>query len=601
MKSRWLIIPALLPVVSLCLACRTASVGVSVPPPPGADPPNGPVRLTIVGTNDFHGHVFPNRTVLRDGTAVEIGGSALLAGYLANLRAENPGGVILLDGGDLFQGTIASNVTEGAVVIDVYNYLGYTAAAIGNHEFDYGPVGPVSVAEPGMDPFGALKARIQQAKFPFLAVNIYDAATGEHPAWLGNDGTLLIEVNGVKVGIFGLATPMTPRTTNPVNVASLRFGSLVPEAISAAAALKGRGAEVVIAVMHAGGRCAAYDNPRDITSCNRNEELFEMLEEIPPGTLDAIVAGHTHQVVGHFIKGVPAIETPGLGAFFSTIELSLDPKQHSVIAERTQIRAMIPVCARVDEQGSCDPRKLRDAPSVSLAQATFLKRPVVPDAKVTQMLEPAEAKVRSEEERKLGVKVPQELVRNREGESALGEVLVDALREMERADVALINPGGLRADLPAGELTYGQVYDVLPFENTVANVTVTGEELTHLLQVAYGARRGVYQVSGLQLTLLHCSDIVRLKTVKFSDGASIRPEQRYRVAMPDFLASGGDGMAPAVNSLPSGRIDLGTNRELGFRDSLVAFIEKHRRELVAPKPGRLTLVEDPRQCQSPGS
>jgi len=150
-------------------------------------------------------------------------------------------------------------------------------------------------------------------------------------------------------------------------------------------------------------------------------------------------------------------------------------------------------------------------------------------------------------------------------------------------------------------LTYGQVYDVLPFENTVANVTVTGEELTHLLQVAYGARRGVYQVSGLQLTLLHCSDIVRLKTVKFSDGASIRPEQRYRVAMPDFLASGGDGMAPAVNSLPSGRIDLGTNRELGFRDSLVAFIEKHRRELVAPKPGRLTLVEDPRQCQSPGS
>ena len=138
MKSRWLIVPALLPVLSLCLACRTPRVGVSVPPPPGADPPNRPVRLTIVGTNDFHGHVSPNRMVLRDGTTVEMGGSAILAGYLANLRAENPGGVILLDGGDLFQGTIASNVTEGAVVVDVYNYLGYTAAAIGNHEFDYG-------------------------------------------------------------------------------------------------------------------------------------------------------------------------------------------------------------------------------------------------------------------------------------------------------------------------------------------------------------------------------------------------------------------------------------------------------------------------------
>ena len=325
-----------------------------------------------------------------------------------------------------------------------------------------------------------------------------------------------------------------------------------------------------------------------------------MLEEIPPGTLDAIVAGHTHQVVGHFIKGVPAIETPGLGAFFSTIELWLDPKQHSVIADRTQIRAMIPICARVDEQGSCDPRKLRDGPSHSLKQATFLNRPVVPDAKVTEMLKPAEAKARAEQERKLGVKVPHELVRNREGESALGEVLVDALREMERADVALINPGGLRADLPAGELTYGEVYDVLPFENTVANVTVTGEELMRLLQAAYQPRR-IYQVSGLQLTLLRCPDVVRLQTVKLSEGARIRAEQRYRVAMPDFLASGGDGMAPAVGSLPPGRIDLGTNREMGLRDSLVAFIQKHRRELVAPKPGRLTFVDDPRQCPSPGS
>ncbi len=600
MKSRWVTASLFVPLVSLSLACRTAGVGAAGPVPSGGEAAAAPLRLTIVGTNDFHGHVLPYRAALRDGTAVEMGGSAIFAGYLANIRAENPGGVILLDGGDVMHGTIASNVTEGAVVIDVYNYLGYTATAIGNHEFDYGPVGPVSVAVPGMDPFGALKARIQQANFPFLAVNIYDAATGERPSWLGNDGTLVIEVNGVKVGIFGLATPTTPKTTNPVNVASLRFGSLALEAISAATALRGRGAEVVIAVMHAGGKCASYDNPRDISSCSPKQELFEMLEEIPPGTLDAIVAGHTHQVVGHFIKGVPAIETHGVGGSFSTIDLWLDPKQHSVIADRTQIRAAIPLCARVDERGSCDPGKLRDAPSIRLAQASFLNRPVVPDAKITEMLKPAEAMVHAEEERKLGVKVPHQLVRNREGESALGEVLADALREMEHADVALLNPGGLRSDVAAGELTYGTMYKVLPFENTVANLTVTGEELTRLLQAAYSSG-GVYQESGLQLTLLRCSDVVRLKAAKLSDGSPIHPERRYKVAMSDFLASGGDNMAPAVSSLPPGRIDLGMTRGTGLRDSLVAFIQKHRRELVAPKPGRLTLVEDPRQCAPPGS
>src|SRR6266851_4192538 len=547
MKSRWVTASLFVPLVSLSLACRTAGVGAAGPVPSGGEAAAAPLRLTIVGTNDFHGHVLPYRAALRDGTAVEMGGSDIFAGYLANIRAENPGGVILLDGGDVMHGTMASNVTEGAVVIDVYNYLGYTATAIGNHEFDYGPVGPVSVAEPGMDPFGALKARIQQANFPFLAVNIYDAATGERPSWLGNDGTLVIEV---------------------------------------------------IAVMHAGGKCASYDNPRDISSCSPKQELFEMLEEIPPGTLDAIVAGHTHQVVGHFIKGVPAIETHGVGGSFSTIDLWLDPKQHSVIADRTQIRAAIPLCARVHERGSCDPGKLRDAPSIRLAQASFLNRPVVPDAKITEMLKPAEAMVHAEEERKLGVKVPHQLVRNREGESALGEVLADALREMEHADVALLNPGGLRSDVAAGELTYGTMYKVLPFENTVANLTVTGEELTRLLQAAYSSG-GVYQESGLQLTLLRCSDVVRLKAAKLSDGSPIHPERRYKVAMSDFLASGGDNMAPAVSSLPPGRIDLGMTRGTGLRDSLVAFIQKHRRELVAPKPGRLTLVEDPRQCAPP--
>ena len=137
--------------------------------------------------------------------------------------------------GDLFQGTLASNLTEGAIVIDVYNHLGVTAAAVGNHEFDYGPVGPSPVPmKPGDDPLGALKARIQQARFPLLSANIREADTGQRPAWLGNDGTLLVTLQGVKVGIVGLSTPSTPTTTNPTNVASLRFEPLAPAAVEAA-------------------------------------------------------------------------------------------------------------------------------------------------------------------------------------------------------------------------------------------------------------------------------------------------------------------------------------------------------------------------------
>ena len=605
MNPRCLRLPALLVALALCLSCRTApsaGSGGAFSPPSRAEAASAPVKLTIVGTNDLHGGIFPQSATLQDGTAVEQGGSSVFAGYLANIRADNPGGVLLLDAGDLFQGTLVSNLTEGKVVVDAYNYLGYTAAAIGNHEFDYGPVGPASVAsEPGMDPFGALKARIAQAKFPLLAANIYEVASGDRPAWVGNDGTLMLEMKGLKIGIFGLITPQTPQTTNPLNVATLRFGSLAPEAFSTAKALRRRGADIVIAVTHAGGKCGSYENPRDISSCSSREELFEMFEELPPGTLDAVVAGHTHQFLGHFVKGTPVIETTGLGGTFGMINLWVDPKQKTVIAERTEIRTAIPICARMDERGTCDLRKLRDAASAHLTQATFLDRPVVPDSKLAELLAPALEAVRDAQNRKLGVKVPREIVRNREGESPLGDVLADALREMEHADVALVNPGGIRADIASGELTYGDVYSVLPFENTVATLNLTGEELSRLLYAAYEARRGVYQQSGLQIALIRCPDSVRLKSIKLADGKPLLPEHRYKVTMADFLARGGDGLAAVISTLPAGQIDFGASRDLGLRDALAAFIQKQRRELIAPKIGRLQFGEDPTRCALPGS
>ena len=106
------------------------------------------------------------------------GGLALLDGYIGNLRAaraRDGGAVLLLDAGDLFQGTLESNLNEGAIVISAYNAMRYDAAAIGNHEFDFGPVGPATFAEsPQDDPLGAIKARATQARFPFLAANIID-------------------------------------------------------------------------------------------------------------------------------------------------------------------------------------------------------------------------------------------------------------------------------------------------------------------------------------------------------------------------------------------------------------------------------------------
>jgi 5'-nucleotidase len=559
-----------------------------------ATAPAEPVRLTLVGTNDLHGWIAPLRTPLKGGGEVQEGGVATLAGYVARLRADNPGGVLLLDGGDLFQGTLASNLTEGAVVVDAYNHLGVTAAAVGNHEFDYGPVGPSPVpTKPGDDPLGALKARIQQARFPILSANIREADTGQRPAWLGNDGTLLVTVKGVKVGIVGLSTPSTPTTTNPTNVASLRFEPLAPVALEASKSLRERGAEVVIGVMHAGGKCPMLDNPRDLSSCElKNGEIYSALDALPPGTLDAVIAGHTHQVMGHFLHDVPVIETYGLGRSFGYIELFVDPTSHKVLPDRTRIQAGIPLCVQVDAtSGTCEARKLKDQAEVKLVPATFLGGPVVPDADVEKLIAPALARVEQEQHRELGVTVPVALKRDYQAESVIGDFLADSLREATRADVAILNPGGLRADIDAGPLTFGDVYEVLPFDNTVAIVTLSGDELKKLLQIAYGAKKGVFQVSGLQVKLARCPGPDRFQGATLANGRPLEPAKLYRVAMPDFLARGGDGLAPGLEKLPPGRIDLGLTRPGTLRDELIAYWQGRKAPLTAPGLGRIRYAD----------
>ncbi|MFN0061427.1 MAG: bifunctional metallophosphatase/5'-nucleotidase [Myxococcaceae bacterium] len=587
----------------LWLACKSAPSPVSPESLVSGDGPqvSEPVRITLVGTNDFHGWLEPRMSELADGRRVGQGGIATFAGYVKILRENNPGGVLLLDAGDLFQGTLAANVTEGAAVIDAFNRLGFDAAAIGNHEFDYGPVGPEAMAKrPEDDPFGALKARIAQAKFPLLSVNIYNR-DGKRPAWLPGDGTVLLDVKGVRIGVFGLTTPQTPYTTNPANVASLRFGALLEETQSAAKSLRERGADLVVGLAHAGGRCWVWRDPNDVSSCDRSHgEVFRLLEQLAPGTLDALIAGHTHQVLGHFVNGTPVIETTGMGRSFGRIELFIDPKSKRLLSELTVIEAAVPVCAQVNEKGSCDPDDLEESPAASLQPAQYQGREVLSDVGMQSLLEPALERVRQMQEKRLGVQVPKMLKRKYEAESGIGSAFADALREMEKADVALMNSGGFRADLPAGELTYGRLYEVLPFDNTVATLFVSGEELQTLLEAAYSARKGVFQVSGLMVELGQCTGTRRLKSVRFSNGRAISPSRKYKVVLPDFLARGGDGLGAVISRLDAKQVDLGERRPANFRDAMANHFVARKKPLVAPKSGRIVFQKTEESC-APGT
>jgi 5'-nucleotidase len=325
-----------------------------------------------------------------------------------------------------------------------------------------------------------------------------------------------------------------------------------------------------------------------------------MMKGLPEGTLDAVVAGHTHAQIGHFIKGTPIIESWALGRYFGMIELYLDPQTKKVLPGKTQIHSGIEVCETEDQAtSSCDVRRLKaQGNPVTPVIARFRGREITPDATVLATLKPAEQRVAELQEKDLHIKVPVPLGRNYESESALGSFLADSLRSMTKADVALLNPGGLRADLKAGAVKYGAVYEVLPFDNQVATLELTGDQLLRLLTAAYGSKKGVFQVSGLEVKLGRCPAPDRLKQATLPGGKPLDPAGKYTLVMPDFLARGGDGLAPVLATIEPARVNLGETRAANLRDELVAYWQTAKTPFRAPRPGRIAFTEVAAKCKA---
>jgi 2',3'-cyclic-nucleotide 2'-phosphodiesterase (5'-nucleotidase family) len=470
---------------------------------------NDPIEISIVGTSDLHGHI---ETL------------PLFAGYVDALRAARPGRVALVDAGDMFQGTLESNLEEGAVVIDAYIKLGYATVTIGNHEFDYGPVGPAVVVLPGTggDPRGALKARAAQAAghFPFLAANLLE--NGRPVRWPNVLPSAMVRVaGGVDIGIIGVTTMDTPTTTISANFVGLAVTPIESAVVREADWLRSRGAEIVVVAAHAGGRCTRFDHPDDLSSCEPDGEIFRVARALPPRAVDMIVAGHTHQGVAHRIAGIPIVQSYAHGKAFGRVDLTWDPAEGHVVAARIH------------------------PPTEISAQGSYEGAKVQPSAEIARVIQPAVDRASVLRTQPLGVTLQQPFRAAYLEESSLGNLVASLMLEMAPdADVAITNAGGLRADLPQGPLVYGSLYDALPFDNRPARVTMTGRSLAEMFRRNLGGRRGILSIAGAQVDT-RCGPggiEVRLFRVDRAGrrGKLIREDERVVVLTSDFLATGGD-------------------------------------------------------------
>ncbi|MEO5968810.1 MAG: bifunctional UDP-sugar hydrolase/5'-nucleotidase, partial [Bdellovibrionia bacterium] len=410
--------------------------------------------IVILGTNDIHGTLTPTAQKSREEPGVtprnyEFGGVAMISAYVKKVRAEHPDHFLWLDGGDQYQGSIESNAETGKPMVDFFNAAGLTASAVGNHEFDFS--------------LASLKIRTAGATYPYLAANVRERNSGDLAPFPNASTSRIFKVGKLKVGVIGLTTIDTPTTTRAANVETLTFESLKDATLRESETLRKNGANIVLITAHVGSLCdpggphLASSRVRKSTDpqglCGEQDEIVRLLKAIPPGTVDAVVAGHTHTVIHHWIGGVPVVQGGAFGKYLNLIQLTYDWSKKKIRTEQTRIEGPIPVCPKVFEnQQDCD--GTRPAPKGGrgpLVPTKFHGEVIEPDPAIVALMDPVLKKAAPEKNRKIGF-AARPLEHRRLEESELGDVIADAMKRAAKTDIAYMNPGGVRAPIEMGPI-----------------------------------------------------------------------------------------------------------------------------------------------------
>ena len=517
-----------------------------------------PRCVVVVGTNDLHGAIEPYRQAAQDHpeTAVRVGGAIGMSGYLRALRAAYGERFVLVDGGDLFQGTLPSNMSEGRAVIEAYNLLGYRAAAVGNHEFDFG------AAAGSTDKLSVLKARMAQANFPFLTLNIFEAGTAQRVRWPNTVPSLVVDAGGIKVGMMGISTVDTPKVTKPDNVSTLRFANPVPLILAEAKTLRQQGAELVVLVAHAGGQCRDTSDPHNVASCatpNAGGELLGILDALPPGTVDVAVGGHTHQFMAHWIGATATLESGARGTFLGHVKACVRPHGGLDVAAST-IYPPTHLCLDVWKDGTCRQKKRADLP---VRAASFLDHDVEPEPAVVAAMQPYLRAVADLSHKPLGVHLSKPLQY-----AEVAALTAEAMRRATSSDFGMQNSGGVRASIAAGNMLYEGAFAALPFDNKVVVARLTGAQITAVLRILTSrpVPRATPFVSGLRLR--GRGHKLRVETAK---GQRLEPDRLYALATSDFIILGGEGVDAIMRQVPQEHLNY-TN--LLLRDCLITLLQQ---------------------------
>ncbi|NUT94459.1 MAG: bifunctional metallophosphatase/5'-nucleotidase [Saccharothrix sp.] len=535
------------------------------------------VDVRLIGINDLHGNIEPpsgssGRVTLSDGTQVTAGGAAYNATHIKNLQAQVRNSVIVGQGDLIGASPIVSALFHDEPTIEVLNSVGMDATAAGNHEFDEGYRELQRMQRGGCHPVDGCQFResYDGANFPILGANVTLAKNGMPalpPFWVEFR-------DGVPIGFIGMPLKDVPILVDPNGIKELKFGEEIAAADRYAKLLDWLGVKTIVLLIHQGDN--TQGGGPDDCKLGATKGPGQVIAESVSPKIDAVFSGHSHQHYNCTVTDPagnprPFIEGLAFGRELSVVDLKIDKRSRDVIRSETKARNHV------------------------------VTRDVAADPEIQGIIDLAKAKSGPIANKPIG-SVGADIVRaqNPAGEMPLGYLIADSQLEATKGNgavLALMNPGGVRADLtyassPAGEgdgvVTYGEAFTVQPFGNILQTVTLTGAQIKAALeqqwQVVNGAPRQIILQPSSGLTYTWSASAPQGAKVSniVLNGAPLDPAASYRVTINSFLQGGGDGFSTFTGgtAITGGGIDL---------DAFAAFLGSHP-GVTAPALGRITTV-----------
>ncbi|WP_202079528.1 bifunctional metallophosphatase/5'-nucleotidase [Caldalkalibacillus salinus] len=493
------------------------------------------IEVQLLGTNDFHGQLDVYSTV--DGQMA--GGAEYLAAYLKAYEEQNKNTLIVHAGDMVGASSPVSSLLQDEPSVEFMNRVGFDVGTVGNHEFDEGVEEMMRLIDGGEH---EVTGEFEGANFPYTVANVVDEETEEPilPPYI------IKKVNGMPIGFVGVVTTDTENIVLPSGIEGVTFTDEATAINNAVEGLKAEGVKSIVVLAH-------VPASSDEDGANPAGEVVDFAPQLDD-EVDVILAGHNHSYTNAVVDGKLIVQSYSYGTAFSKIDLQIDPRTKDIVQKEAKI-------------------------------ITTYHDGIDPDSEIKDMVNGYVEAVDPLINRVVGQ--TNEIItrdQNEAGESALGNLVADSQRAAMDTDFAFMNPGGIRTDLDEGEITWGELYTMLPFGNSLVTMTLTGEQIETLLEQQWaGSYPRILQLSGLHYTWDQNAPYgEKIMSMTDHEGQPIQPDGSYSVTVNNYIAEGGDGFTV---------LKEGENQTYGplALDAMVEYIENQGGSIEAPELNRIAV------------